>query len=130
LPTSSPNWIVVLMKMFFLYLMGVLYILAGLNHFRAPGFYRPMMPPYLPAHDFLIAASGVAEIALGALLLWPPTRELAAWGIIALLVAVFPANIYMVQMRDTVFSSIPTWFLYLRLPLQGILVLWAYIYTR
>ena len=97
----------------------------------APGFYRPMMPPYLPADDFLIAASGVAEAVLGALLLWPPTCELGPRGELpALLVAVFPVNIYMVQMRDTVFSSIPTWFLYLRLPLQGVLMFWAYIYTR
>jgi uncharacterized membrane protein len=118
------------MESFFLYLMAALYVLAGLNHFRAPGIYRPMMPAFLPAHDLLIYLSGTAEAALGALLLWPSARPFAAWGIIALLIAVFPANLQMYQLRATTFSSIPTWILLLRLPLQLALIAWAFMYTR
>src|SRR6218665_915369 len=97
------------MKLYSLYLMAVLYILAGLNHFRAPKFYLKMMPPYLPAHGALVFWSGVAEVALGLLLFFPATRVMAAWGVIALLVAVFPANFYMYQERYGKFSSLPAW---------------------
>lgn len=112
-----------------LYLMATLYTLAGLNHFRAPGFYLKIMPPYLPAPEFLVFASGVAEAGLGLALFFPATRVMAAWGIIALLIAVFPANLYMAQKGSAVFG-IPDWALLLRLPLQLLLILWAWAYTR
>ena len=78
-----------------LWLMAAFYVFAGLNHFRAPEFYLPIMPPYLPWHAELVFLSGVAEVMIGVGLLVPRTRVLAAWGAIALLVAVFPANIHM-----------------------------------
>lgn len=109
--------------------MAVAYVLAGLNHFRAPGFYRPMMPPYLPAHDALIALSGVAEVLLGVGLMVPSTRVGAAWGVIALLVAVFPANLYMFQTGGAGYD-VPRWALGLRLPLQAVLIAWAWWHTR
>ena len=109
--------------------MAALYTLAGLNHFRAPETYLKIMPSYLPHPALLVALSGLAEAGLGLLLLWPAARPLAAWGIIALLVAVFPANIYMYQLRDSTFSSIPSWILLGRLPLQFALIAWAYLYT-
>lgn len=118
------------MKSTFLYLMALLYVLAGLNHFRAPDFYMPMMPPYLPAHGLLICLSGVAEVLLGILLIPKKTRRLAAWGIIALLIAVFPANVYMLQTGGAGFGDISKAALVARLPIQGLLIWWAWIYTR
>ena len=110
-----------------LYLMALLYILAGLYHFRNPRVYKAIMPPYLPFHDALVFWSGVAEVVLGLALFFPQTRIWAAWGVIALLIAVFPANVYMLTSGK--FTRIPEWLLYLRLPLQGLLIWWAYQYT-
>lgn len=110
-----------------LYIQSVVYILAGLNHFINPKMYLAIMPPYLPAHGLLVALSGVAEMVLGAGLLFPATRPLAAWGLILLLIAVFPANVYM-AMSDQ-FGQIPAWLRWARLPLQGVLIAWAYRYT-
>lgn len=110
-----------------LYLMAAFYVFAGVTHFRNPRFFLKMMPPWVPAHQFLVAASGVAEIALGLLLLWPATRPYAAWGTIVLLVLIFPANVYMLTSGK--FKRIPTWLLWLRLPLQALLIGWAYGFT-
>ena len=110
-----------------LYLQVVLYVLAGINHFRNKRFYLKMMPDYLPWHKQIVFWSGVAEIALGIGLLFGPIRNIAAWGIILLLIAVFPANIYMISSQK--FSKIPKWILWLRLPLQLLLILWAYSFT-
>ncbi len=105
-----------------------LFIIAGISHFVATGFFLKIMPPYLPFHLPLVLVSGVIEIILGSLLLVPRHSRLAAWGIIALLIAVFPANIYVYQHQEL--FPFP-WFLHLlRLPLQGVLVLWAFVYTR
>ena len=114
-----------------LWTMGVFYVVAGTMHFLVPGFYRPMMPPYLPAHMALIYLSGLAELALGIAVLVPATRRLAAWGIILLLVAVFPANLHIA------FDNVPlagasagagVWN-WVRLPLQAVLIAWAWWYT-
>ncbi len=108
-------------------LLGALFIAAGANHFRVPGFYLPMMPPYLPWHAGLIAVSGVCEILGGLGLLVPRTRCLAAYGLLALLVAVFPANVHMalhdIQPPGTHISPLMAW---LRLPLQAILMAWVW----
>jgi uncharacterized membrane protein len=87
-----------------------------------------IMPPYLPWHRSLVFVSGVAEIGLGALLLVPKFSAIAAWGLIALLIAIFPANVYLYQHQEILPAS-PTLHL-LRLPLQGVLILWAWAYTR
>jgi uncharacterized membrane protein len=109
-------------------LFGVLFILAGLNHFRDPDFYEKMMPPYLPWHLQLVYLSGACEAALGVLLLIPQCSILAAWGLIALLVAVFPANVHMALHTELYpYSPVVLW---LRLPLQGLLIAWAYWFTR
>jgi uncharacterized membrane protein len=83
------------LKLVMLWLLGILFVAAGVNHFVRPDFYVKIMPPYLPWHLELVYLSGVAEIVLGVLVLIPKWRSLAAWGLIALLVAVFPANIHM-----------------------------------
>lgn len=111
------------------WLFGVLFVVAGILHFVAPGFYLKIMPPYLPLHRELVFASGVAEVGLGLLLLIPRTSRFAAWGLIALLIAVFPANIYAYQNRESFPQLSPLAHL-LRLPLQGVLIFWAYLYTR
>lgn len=112
-----------------LYVMALVYILGGLNHFINPKFYLRMMPPWLPLHLELVYISGVVEIALGGALLIEGLRMFAAWGIIALLVAVFPANFYMYQQRNTKFKKINNWLLLIRLPLQLVLIAWAYWHT-
>ena len=74
--------------------MGVSYVLAGVLHFATPEFYLQIMPPYLPWHLALVYVSGVAEILLGILVIIPATRIVGAWGIILLLIAIFPANLH------------------------------------
>ncbi|AWH83729.1 DoxX family protein [Flavobacterium album] len=111
-----------------LYLMASLYILAGLNHFRVPRLYVRMIPPTLPAPKLLNIISGAAEVILGILLCFPQLSHIAAWGLILLLVAVFPANIYMYT-NDKAGMGLPKWLLLLRLPLQLALIYWAWLYT-
>jgi len=110
------------------YLLALLMIGAGMMHFIRPDFYLKIMPPYLPFHWELVYLSGFLEIALGLLLVVPRLSRFAAWGIIALLIAVFPANIYAYQHQE-VLPAPPIMHL-LRLPLQGALILWAYWHTK
>ncbi|WP_163400237.1 DoxX family protein [Flavobacterium fluviatile] len=109
-------------------LMAFLYIIAGINHFRSPGMYLKIIPPYFSNPKLLNILSGAAEVILGILLILPPLRHFAAWGIIALLIAVFPANLFMYQNKKAGFG-LPKWILLLRMPLQLLLILWAYQYT-
>lgn len=111
------------------YVCGAFYVAAGLNHFINTGFYVSIMPPYLPWHLALVYISGVAEIALGAMLLVRRWSALAAWGLVALLVAVFPANVHM-AMHPELYPWASPATLWLRLPLQAVLVAWAYWYAR
>ena len=109
-------------------LLAIFMIGAGMMHFVNPDFYIKIMPQYLPLHRELVYLSGVSEMALGLLLLVPRFSRLAAWGIIALLIAVFPANIYVYQ-NQAVLPAPPILHL-LRLPLQGVFILWAYWHTN
>jgi uncharacterized membrane protein len=108
--------------------LAALFVVGGIGHFVATDVYMKIMPPYLPYHRALVLLSGVFEVVLGLMLLVPTTSRLAAWGLIALLVAVFPANVFMYQHPEK-FGLSPT-LLLLRLPLQGLLILWAFAYTR
>lgn len=110
------------------WLLGIAFVLAGINHFINADFYLKMMPPYLPAHLFLIYLSGIFQIALGILLLIPKFSRLAAWGLIALLIAVFPANVYM-SMNSQLFPEFSQTALFLRLPLQIVLIASAFWFT-
>lgn len=116
------------MKYILLYVMGVAYILAGINHFLKPQFYEKMLTGFLPYPSALNIISGVAEIVLGIGLMIPATRIISAWGIVLLLIAIFPANINMALHPDK--WSIPAVALYCRLPLQLLLIWWAYQYTK
>lgn len=111
------------------YLLCVAFVLAGLNHFINPALYLKIMPPYLPWHLFLVYLSGFFEMALGVLLLIPAFTRVAAWGLVALLVAVFPANIHM-AVNPQLYPDISPLALWLRLPLQAVFIAWAYWYTR
>ena len=108
--------------------LAIFMITAGIMHFVNPAFFLKIMPPYLPLHKELVLVSGVFEVVLGVLLLVPQTSRMAAWGIVALLIAVFPANLYLYQHQDILPAS-PIVHL-LRLPLQGVFILWAYWHTR
>ena len=110
------------------YLMGVLYVLAGMNHFRKPKLYERIIPPYLPAHSTLVMLSGVAEMILGFMVMNKNTQEGAAWGIIIMLIAFIPVHIYMLRNKEAT-MKLPKWMLILRLPLQFGLMYWAYLYT-
>ncbi len=108
-------------------LTGLFFILAGLNHFREPALYVTIIPPHFPDPSLLVVISGVAEIVGGAGLLVPILRRTAALGLIALLIAVFPANIYMALYPHVLGSfHIPAWLLWLRLPFQVILIAWIW----
>lgn len=109
-------------------LLAIFLIVAGVMHFVRPEFYVKIMPPYLPWHEGLVFVSGVCEALLGVMLLIPRCSRWAAWGIIALLIAVFPANVYLYQHQALV--PAPPIVHLLRLPLQGLLILWAYWHTR
>jgi uncharacterized membrane protein len=115
-----------------LWLMGAFYLGAGFAHFVKPDFYQPMMPPYLPLHSELIYLSGAAEMLLGAAILVPRLRRRAAWGIILLLIAVFPANVH-IALHDVPIggaahgAGVWNW---VRMPFQGVLIAWAWWYTR
>lgn len=121
-------------KRVLLWLMGLAYIAAGYNHLMNPRFYVAIMPPELPNPEWLNVISGLAEIVLGVFVLEPRTRVLAAWGIIALLVAVFPANVHVATANlgfpDMTPGSGNPLVNYARLPIQGLLILWAFWYTR
>jgi uncharacterized membrane protein len=116
------------LKIILQYLLCVFFVAAGLNHFINPAFYLKIMPPYLPWHHFLNYLSGFLEIVLGVLLLAPAFTRVAAWGLIALLIAVFPANIHM-ALNPQLYPDISPTALWLRLPLQGVFIAWAYLYT-
>jgi uncharacterized membrane protein len=110
--------------------MAVLMVAAGVMHFVAPAAYARIVPRWLPAPRTLVFVSGVFEILGGLGLLPPSTRSFSAWGLIALFIAVFPANVNMAINRIGFGRKPPPqWILWARLPLQGLLVAWAYALT-
>jgi uncharacterized membrane protein len=106
-------------------LLGIGLAVQGLNHFADEAFFLRMMPPYLPAHLLLVRLSGVAEIALGLAVFLTPLRRAAGFGILALLVAVFPANLQM-ALHPAQWPEFAPALLWARLPLQLLLGAWAY----
>jgi uncharacterized membrane protein len=104
---------------------------AGVNHFLATDAYVGMMPAALPGPLMLVYVSGLAEMLGGLGLILPTTRRLAAWGLIALFVAVFPANLNMaINHLPLGTHTLPSWALWARLPLQLVLIWWAASFTR
>jgi uncharacterized membrane protein len=113
------------------WVLTVFMVGAGVNHFVSPAAYDAMVPAALPAPHLLVQISGVAEILGGLGLILPRTRRLAAWGLIALLVAVFPANLNMAW-NDLPLGTthVASWLLWARLPLQLVLIAWAAWFAR
>ncbi|GEQ86858.1 hypothetical protein ULMS_23660 [Patiriisocius marinistellae] len=110
------------------YLFGLIFIIAGANHFRAPKIYERIMPPYIPQPKLMVLLSGIAEMLGGLLLLNSDTQSVGAWGIIAMLIVFFTVHIYMLQ-NEKAAMKLPKWVLILRLPLQFALIYWAYLYV-
>jgi len=111
-------------------LLSAFWLAAGINHFRRPGFYEPIVPPPLQErrHE-VVVASGIAEIIGGVAVMAAPTRRLAGVYLVALLAAIFPANLYM-ALQPRRFQRFPRWALYARLPFQPLMMVWAWRATR
>lgn len=110
-------------------LLGLFFIGSGVNHFVIPRAYKRIVPPGIGDPGTLVVASGVAEIAGGLAVFLRHTRRPAGLGLIALLAAVFPANVHMARNPEQ-FHRIPRWALYARLPLQPLMMWWAWRATR
>ncbi|MBE9157618.1 DoxX family membrane protein [Nodosilinea sp. LEGE 06152] len=112
-------------------ILAVCMVVAGISHFVVPQPYIRIVPGFLPSPAFLVYASGVIEVLLALGLLVPSTRQLSAWGLVILFIAVYPANLNM-AFNHIQISGIPDtwWFQAIRLPFQFVLIAWAYWYTR
>lgn len=114
------------------WVLAVAMVFAGVMHFVKPRFYLRMMPPYVPMHRAAVLWSGVAELALGVALVVDVTRPWSAYALIALFVAVFPANVHMAVEGIGLAAADPppSWMLWARLPLQPVFIAWALWSTR
>ncbi len=108
---------------------ALIFIAAGIGHLVQPKFFGDIMPVYIPWTLILpiVYLTGILEIVFGAMLLFPQTSSIAAWGLMALLIAVFPANINL-ALNPGLTPGFPSWLHWLRLPLQPVLIWWAYQY--
>lgn len=106
--------------------LAVVFVGAGVMHFVRPEPFEKIVPPALPAKRALVYWSGVAEIFGGLGLLFRRTRKAAGWGLVALLAAVFPANVYMATAAERFAAMAPAWALWARLPLQPLLMFWVW----
>ena len=109
------------------YVMAAIYIVAGINHFRNPKLYIKIIPPYIPNASLVNKVSGLLEILFGIMLLFKSLAPIAAIGIIILLIGFFATHFYMLQ-NEKASLRMPKWVLILRLPLQIVLIYWAYLY--
>jgi uncharacterized membrane protein len=110
-------------------LLGLFFIGSGVNHFLIPKAYRRIVPPGIGDPATLVKISGAAEVLGGVGVFVPATRGLSGIGLIALLAAVFPANLHMARNPEQ-FHKIPRGLLYARLPLQPLAMVWAWRATR
>tara|TARA_Y100001935_G_scaffold54457_1_gene45528 strand:+ start:561 stop:935 length:375 start_codon:yes stop_codon:yes gene_type:complete len=122
---------VTIIKSFLIIISSIFYVIVGIKHFIEPEYFLSIVPPYLPYHLELVYISGFFEILFGLLILFPKYRYYGAIGLILLLVAVFPANIYLAQSKEAqeaigATQEIATW----RLPIQGVLIWIAYFIRR
>ncbi|MFO8231054.1 MAG: DoxX family protein [Longimonas sp.] len=109
-----------------LYAIAAMFIAAGVAHFIKPSIFTRIVPTYLPAPRLLVYASGVFEIAGGAGVLIPSVQVYAAWGLIGMLVVFLPVHTFMARDPEGRFSDLPNWMLWLRIPLQFVLMAWVY----
>lgn len=123
LPVSWPKRIALL-------LLAVFFVFAGVSHFTNEAGFVRIVPPWLPQPRLMVQISGVAEIAGGVGLLIPQLRRAAAWGLIALLVAVYPANIHMALHPEQYADVMSATATLVRLPFQFLGIAWAWWMTR
>lgn len=116
-------------KKLVLFGLAAFFINVGVDHFVNPDFYLNIMPPSFPLHAEAVYISGFFEVVGGIFLLIPRLRKIAGWGLVALLIAVYPANIYM-AITPQAFPDIPVTLLYVRLAFQFVFFYWAYSVTR
>ena len=116
-------------KLITIYLMSLFYISTGIKHFTNVDWFIKIMPPYLPYHKELVYLSGAFEIILGIMLVYEKTRFLAGWGLILLLIAVFPANIYLAQTNGAAINMSPV-LAWVRIPFQAVFVAMAYWHSK
>ena len=116
-------------RKFSLFGLSLFFIYFGIDYFINPEFYLSIMPPAFPLHVEAVYISGFFEILGGISVLIAPLRKIAGWGLVALLICVYPANIYM-AITPEAFPEISIGLLYLRLPLQFLFIYWAYSVTR
>jgi len=116
-------------KKLVLFGLAAFFINVGVAHFVNPDFYLNIMPPSFPLHAEAVYISGFFEVVGGISLLIPRLRKIAGWGLVALLIAVYPANIYM-AITPQAFPDIPVTLLYVRLAFQFVFFYWAYSVTR
>lgn len=112
------------------WLLALAMTAAGVMHFVTPEFYVAMMPDYLPWHLALVWISGACEVLLGLGLLHPRTRSAAGWGLVALLIAVFPANVWMATHAPLPGLDVSPLAAWLRLPFQALFIVWAWWASR
>ena len=122
---------VTIIKSFLIIISSIFYVIVGIKHFIEPEYFLSIVPPYLPYHLELVYISGLFEILFCLLILFPKYRYYGAIGLILLLIAVFPANIYLAQSKEAqeaigATQEIATW----RLPIQGVLIWIAYFIRR
>lgn len=108
-----------------LYAIAALFVVAGFGHFLWPSVFTPVVPPYFPRPLLLVYLSGLTEVTGGIGVLISPLRPYAGWALILLLCAFLPVHIYMAR-EPGEFPSIPLWTLYMRVPLQFVLMVWVY----
>ena len=116
-------------KLITIYLMSLFYISIGIKHFINVDWFMKIMPPYLPYHKELVYLSGIFEIILGIMLMFERTRFFSGWGLILLLIAVFPANIYLVQTNGVAMNTSPV-VAWGRLPFQAVFIAIAYWHSK
>jgi uncharacterized membrane protein len=111
-----------------LYVLAMLFFTVGIFHFIKPGVFMRVMPNYLPAHKFLVFASGVLELVAATGLMFNKTQIAAAWLMIVLLLSFIPVHVYMITNKKAG-MNLPKGILYFRLLFQAFLIIWAYQYT-
>ena len=121
-----------LAKRIALIVLGVAMIGVGIRHFQDPAPFERIVPAWLPSPHVIVLVSGFFEVLGGVGVLVPQTRRFAAWGLVALYIAVFPANVNMAlnHVQLTPDGTLPVWAMWARLPLQFVLIAWAAWFTR
>ena len=121
------------MKKISFYLLIAFFVLAGLNHFRDPAFYYPLIPPYLPFPKVINVISGILEVILGLGLIWSKVRNDATYALIFLLILFIPSHVYFIQVGGCVESGlcVPLWVTWLRLVIiHPLLIAWVWMHRK